>query len=147
MWQIVNNFDDKKKGPHFSSRAVTDGQYKLIWNLTPKNMYGIAAVSGIDFGKHNKGSDVPKIYGSWLDSMKEGGAHAAKMIKRYRLRPEYQLFDLNKDRWEMNNVASEHVDVAEHLELTLHRYLHWRLQGSVGDAPCLRDEVVQVLAQ
>ena len=102
---LFNNRDDKKKGPHYSSRAVTDGQYKLIWNLTPENMYGIAAVSGIDFGKHNRGSDVPKIYGSWLDSMKEGDAHAAKMIKRYRLRPEYELFDLNKDRWEMNNLA------------------------------------------
>ena len=102
---MFNNRDDRKVGPHFSSRAVTDGQYKLIWNLTPENMYGVAAISGIDFGKHNRGSDVPKVYGSWLDSMQEGDAHAAEMIKRYRVRPEYQLFDLNKDRWEMNNLA------------------------------------------
>lgn len=58
-----------------------------------------------------------------------------------------QLYRKPEDRWEMNNVANEHVDVAEHLELTLHRYLHWRLQGAVGDAPSLREEVVQVLAQ
>jgi len=102
---MFNNRDDRKVGPHFSSRAVTDGQYKLIWNLTPENMYGVAAISGIDFGKHNRGSDVPKVYGSWLDSMEQGDAHAAQMIKRYRVRPEYQLFDLNKDRWEMNNLA------------------------------------------
>jgi uncharacterized sulfatase len=102
---MFNNRDDRKVGPHFSSRAVTDGQYKLIWNLTPENMYGVAAISGIDFGKHNRGSDVPKVYGSWLDSMEQGDAHAAEMIKRYRVRPEYQLFDLNKDRWEMNNLA------------------------------------------
>ena len=102
---MFNNRDGSKVGPHFSSRAVTDGRYKLIWNLTPENMYGVAAISGIDFGKHNRGSDVPKVYGSWLDSIEQGDAHAEKLIKRYRLRPEYQLFDLNKDRWEMNNLG------------------------------------------
>ncbi|HIK90445.1 MAG TPA: hypothetical protein EYG03_00430 [Planctomycetes bacterium] len=94
-----------RRPPHFSSRAVTDGRYKLIWNLTPENMYGIAAVSGIDFGKHNRGSDVPKVYGSWLDSMKTD-THAAALVKRYRFRPEFQLFDLTADRWEMNNLAT-----------------------------------------
>ena len=57
---LFNNRHDRKIGPHFSSRAVTDGQYKLIWNLTPENMYGVAAISGIDFGKHNKGSGLLK---------------------------------------------------------------------------------------
>lgn len=58
-----------------------------------------------------------------------------------------QLYRKPEDRWDMNNVAKEHVDVAEHLELTLHRYLLWRAQGSVGEEPGLRNEVVQVLAQ
>ncbi|MDA3924459.1 MAG: sulfatase-like hydrolase/transferase, partial [Kiritimatiellae bacterium] len=112
---VFNNRDDRKKDPRFSSRAVTDGRYKLIWTLTPENLYGVAAVSGIDFGKHNKGSDVPKIYGSWLESMKTE-AHAAALVKRYRLRPEFQLFDLSADRWEMNNLATNpeyHAKVQE----------------------------------
>jgi arylsulfatase A-like enzyme len=58
-----------------------------------------------------------------------------------------QLYRKPEDRWEMNNVAKEHVEVAEHLELTLHRYLHWLAGGAEGDAPSLRNEVVQVLAQ
>jgi len=129
---MFNNRDDRKVGPHFSSRAVTDGQYKLIWNLTPENMYGVAAISGIDFGKHNRGSDVPKIYGSWLDSMQEGDAHAAEMIKRYRVRPEYQLFDLNKDRWEMNNLADnpEHQPRLQQLKAGISAWM--KQQGDDG---------------
>ncbi|MDH3599199.1 MAG: sulfatase [Candidatus Tectomicrobia bacterium] len=129
---LFNSRDGKKVGPHFSSRAVTDGHYKLIWNLTPENMYGVAAISGIDFGKHNRGSDVPKVYGSWLDSMKEGDPHAAALIKRYRLRPEYQLFDLNKDRWEMNNLAG-HPEQQSKLKALKEKITAWmKQQGDDG---------------
>ncbi|MFO0813144.1 MAG: sulfatase-like hydrolase/transferase [Gemmatales bacterium] len=58
-----------------------------------------------------------------------------------------QLYRKPEDRWEMNNVAKEHTEVAEHLELTLRRYVAWKEQGCLGNAPELREEVLQVLAQ
>jgi len=58
-----------------------------------------------------------------------------------------QLFRKPEDRWDMNNVTSEHADVVEHLELTLRRYLAWKTAGRQGDAPALRDELVKVLAR
>lgn len=58
-----------------------------------------------------------------------------------------QLFRKPEDRWDMNNVTSEHADVVEHLELTLRRYLAWKTAGRHGDAPALRDELVKVLAR
>jgi arylsulfatase A-like enzyme len=58
-----------------------------------------------------------------------------------------QLYRKPEDRWDMNNVAKEHAEVAEHLELTLRRYVAWHEQGSVGHPPELRDEILQVTAQ
>lgn len=57
-----------------------------------------------------------------------------------------QLYRKPEDRWDMNDVARQHTDVAEHLELTLRRHLAWQSQGCLGDAPVLREEVLTVVA-
>jgi arylsulfatase A-like enzyme len=57
-----------------------------------------------------------------------------------------QLYRKPEDRWDMNNVVTEHPEVAEHLELTLRRWLAWSTAGCVGEPAKLRDEVVKVLA-
>lgn len=66
------------------------------------------------------------------------------------LHPEWdsplQLYRKPEDRWDMNNTITEHPEVAEHLELTLRRWLAWSTTGCLGDAPKLRDEVVKVMA-
>lgn len=58
-----------------------------------------------------------------------------------------QLYRKPEDRWDMNNVYKDHPDVAEHLELTLRRYLAWKVAGCLGDPPPLREEVTKVLAE
>ena len=58
-----------------------------------------------------------------------------------------QLYRKPEDRWDMNNVAREHLDVAEHLELTLRRFLAWKSAGCLGDPPTLREEVTKVMAE
>ncbi len=56
-----------------------------------------------------------------------------------------QLYRKPEDRWDMNNVISEQPDVAEHLELTLRRYLSWVNQGKPGEPPRLRDDILHIL--
>lgn len=55
-----------------------------------------------------------------------------------------QLYRKPEDRWEMNNVAKEHPDVADHLELTLRRHWARPQEAPSGEAPALRDEVLKV---
>lgn len=52
-----NRHDDRKQDPLFSLRAVTDGRYKLIWNLTPQYMYATKNINGGDDG-HLEGEGV-----------------------------------------------------------------------------------------
>jgi arylsulfatase A-like enzyme len=56
-----------------------------------------------------------------------------------------QLFLKPEDRWEVNDVLSQHPDAAEHLELTLRRYLAAVRAGRPGDAPALREGVLKVM--
>lgn len=64
--------------------------------------------------------------------MKEGDKHAESMINRYRLRPEFQLFDLNNDRWEMNNLAEQPEQQAKLNELKAKITAWMKQQGDDG---------------
>jgi arylsulfatase A-like enzyme len=55
-----------------------------------------------------------------------------------------QLYVKPDDRWELNNVAEQHPDVAEHLELTLRRYMDRCWYHPAAEPPALRKEVLQV---
>lgn len=94
-------------GPEFATRAVTDGRYKLIWNLTSNNLYAVGVINGFDYGHVDKMEDrhVRHMYLSWL--AKAGYDKTANdLIQRFRKRPEFQLFDLDNDPEEMNNLAT-----------------------------------------
>lgn len=67
-------------------------------------------------------------------------------LNRNNPRP-VQLYRKPEDRWDMNNVYPQHIDVAEHLELTLRRVLAWQAAGCLGDPPILREEVTRVMAE
>lgn len=101
-------YNSGPEGPAFSSRAVTDGRYKLIWNLTPDNLYAVRTINGFDYGYVDKMEDrhVRKLYLSWLaDAGYDKSAN--ELVQRYRKRPEFQLYDLDSDPYEMNNLASK----------------------------------------
>ncbi len=52
-----------------------------------------------------------------------------------------ELFRKPEDRWEMNDVAGLHPEVAEHLELTLRRFVEAVGRDALEDVPVLRDIV------
>ncbi|TKG91974.1 hypothetical protein EYV94_20395 [Puteibacter caeruleilacunae] len=120
-------------GPAYPIRAVTDGRYKLIWNLLPDTLFGARTINGFEFGYKDKMLDRPDrfIYLSWQEKAKTDD-HAKSIVTRYRKRPEYELYDLDKDPWELNNLADQE-DKSKHL-LRLKAVLEkWRKeQGDKG---------------
>jgi arylsulfatase A-like enzyme len=50
-----------------------------------------------------------------------------------------ELYAKPEDRWDQNNVIEQHPEVADHLELTLRRFVEALGRDGVGDFPSLRD--------
>ncbi|MCK4920013.1 MAG: sulfatase-like hydrolase/transferase [Bacteroidales bacterium] len=104
---VYNSRDDAKfVDPHLSERAVCDGRYKLIWNMTPGSIQGIRSINGFDFGFAKTTKCPQLLYRSWLEQ-DHPDEHTQNMVQRYKYHPEYQLFDLDKDPYEMNNLAND----------------------------------------
>lgn len=57
-----------------------------------------------------------------------------------------QLYVKPEDRWEIRNVADQHADVADHLELQLWRFLDAVRRGTIDDLPPLRKDVLVATA-
>ncbi len=112
-------YNSGKEGPEFASRAVTDGRYKLIWTLTPENLYAVRTINGFDYGHTDKMEDrhVRKLYLSWL-AYAGYDKTATELVWRYRKRPEFQLFDLDVDPEEMTNLAEVELYASKISELT-----------------------------
>ncbi len=95
-------------GPAFPIRGITDGKYKLIWNLTPDSVFALRTINGFEVGYDDKMLDRPErfIYLSWLEKAKND-KYAAEMVKRYKNRPEFELYDLDNDAWELHNLIGK----------------------------------------
>jgi arylsulfatase A-like enzyme len=50
-----------------------------------------------------------------------------------------ELYRKPEDRWDQNNVIEQHPDVAEHLELTLRRFVEMIERDDLANPPTLRD--------
>lgn len=101
-------YNNLPAGPSYPIRAVTDGKYKLVWNLQHQTLFGSRTINGFDFGHSDKMLDRPErfIYLSWLERAKTN-EQAQIMVDRHRKRPEFELYNLNNDPWELNNLAQE----------------------------------------
>ena len=95
---FTTNTGDKEMNV-FPIRSVRAGQYKYIHNLCPE-------------AYHTNHSDRLRSDGrgaywySWYAAGKTD-LKAAAIVKRYHTRPEFELFDLNKDPDEQNNLADK----------------------------------------
>ncbi|MDF7825457.1 sulfatase [Pontiellaceae bacterium B12227] len=122
-------YNSGPEGPEFASRAVTDGRFKLMWNFTPENLFAVRVINGFDYGYEDKkdpNRHVRMLYLSWLEKAKSD-PEAGQWIQRYRKHPEFQLFDLKKDPWELNNLA-ESPEYADQLEELKSSILQWMEQ-------------------
>ncbi len=50
-----------------------------------------------------------------------------------------ELFRKPEDRWDQNNVIEQHTEVADHLELTLRRFVEVIGRDGLDELPFLRD--------
>lgn len=78
----------------YPMRAVRDTRYKLIRNLAPDNVFTIGGI-------HRNA-----LLKSWEEDAKTDEALAARVKWMYH-RPAEELYDLEKDPYEMKNIAAE----------------------------------------
>ncbi len=76
-------------------RSIQDHNYKLIWNLNYKEDF---LSSGSRPGN--------KLYESWLNKA-DGTNDEIKRAKLYRNRPEFELYDIKNDPYELKNLADD----------------------------------------
>ena len=100
----LNRDDERFVDPHLSERAATDGRFKLIWNMTPGNLYGVRPMNGFDFGYRLTTKGPNELYASWVEQA-ETDAKEKALVQRYLYHPEFQLFDLDNDPNVMNNLV------------------------------------------
>lgn len=86
---------------YYPMRVVHRRRYKLIWNIAHSLPYPFA-------------SDLWAA-STWQDRYKQGmqTLYGQRTVESYIHRPEFELFDLEKDPAEVNNLA----DLSEHAEL------------------------------
>ncbi len=111
------------EGPPYPIRAVTDGQYHYIRNLTPEAIY---------IEKHLMGP--PKWHDYWATWVFDTtfSERTRMLVSRYMKRPPEQLYRLDEDPYEMTNLAddAEHADAKKRLSEELDRWME--SQGDPG---------------
>lgn len=85
---------------YYPMRVVRQGRYKLIWNIAHPLPYPFAS----DLWAAPTFQD---IYQKGLDE-----PYGPRTVRQYIHRPEFELFDLEADPWEANNLA----DAKQHQE-------------------------------
>jgi arylsulfatase A-like enzyme len=100
-------------------RCVRTARFKYILNLAPQIRYTTHISDGA-------GPDGKSYWKSWM-KLAETDAHAAEVIARYRTRPGEELYDVEKDPFELHNLAEDpaHAQTLSHLRDQLKQ---WRLQ-------------------
>ena len=90
---IHNNIPE---GSAYPIRSIQDKQYKLIVNLTPEADY---------YEKHMMVVNGTNMWSSWLASA-QTDSDAKFLTDRFVKRPAIELYDLQEDPWELNNIAA-----------------------------------------
>lgn len=92
---IHNNMPE---GPAYPIRDIRDTKYKLILNLSPDSTYYIKYMMN---PAHKK-----SYWNSWIAVGKTSPA-AKKLTDRIEKRPATEFYDLQKDPYELNNLATD----------------------------------------
>ena len=110
----------KNGSDNYPVRSIQDHNYKLIWNLQYNEPF-------LSSGSQPKN----KLYSSWLKATNVTPKQAAH-AKLYRNRPEYELYNIKNDVYELDNLADDPKLVAIKIKL-LSELKKWMLdQGDKG---------------
>ncbi|GIX03125.1 MAG: heparan N-sulfatase [Planctomycetaceae bacterium] len=102
---ILTHSGDGQKN-RYPQRAVRTARWKYIRNLNPSARH----TTHIDTGNAGDGA---MYFNSWI-RLADHDASAASVVQRYHHRPSEELYDLERDPWELHNLAAE-PDYAEQL--------------------------------
>jgi uncharacterized sulfatase len=111
------------EGPPYPIRSVTDGKYHYIRNLQPQNLY---------IEKHVVARmDINPYWDSWM-FQSWTDEHTLAMLQRYMIRPPEQLYRLDLDPDEMEDLAGDpaHQQALQRLSDELDRWMNE--QGDPG---------------
>jgi len=97
--RIFTTHSGDRKMNVYLSRSVRTDCYKLIWNPHPE----FAFTTHIDLLLRETSGDYFK---QWTDRARTD-QYAAKVVASHHGRPEYELFDLQRDSNERNNLAGD----------------------------------------
>ncbi len=111
---IINGSD------HFGIRSVRDQRFKYILNLTPEVTFTNACTKS-------------ETFLSWRAAAKDD-PDAADKVRRYMHRPAIELYDIQSDPFEWNNLADDpqYADVKTRLRDSLVTWM--KDQGDLGQA-------------
>lgn len=98
--------------PFFPRRTIRDGRYKLIHNLLAGSAQTVTAIDGDAALKMAREGMYP-------------GTRIGHAFERLATPPEYELYDLEADPWEMEEISArpEHAETLKRLKEAL---LDWR---------------------
>lgn len=110
-------------GPEaYGIRTVRNQRYRLIWNLNHRNKFSNGVTRRF------------KAYESWARLGETGHQFAADQWYRYQYRDEFELYDLQNDPFEMNNLA-ERADLKSEVSDLKSEIEKWmKQQGDKGAA-------------
>ncbi|MDR3197158.1 MAG: sulfatase [Planctomycetaceae bacterium] len=106
--------------PAYASRAVTNGHWKLIYNIHyDKEFYNAATKNA--------------VYKSWVQKGNNGDSFAKEQAERYVKRPEWELYNIDADPYELKNVAGnpENKEILSTLKTELAQWM--KQQGDLGN--------------
>lgn len=111
------------EGPPYPIRAVTDGTYHYIRNLTPEAIY---------IEKHLMGVNKWHQYWPTWVAAATFDEHTRFVVNRYMHRPAEQLYRMDDDPCEMTNLADDppHASAKDRLSAELDRWM--AQQGDPG---------------
>lgn len=99
-------------------RAVRTARWKYIWNLHPEFQH----TTHVDRARIE---DEVGYWRSWERASAAGDAHASAVLQRYRQRPAEELYDLDADPFEQQNLVAEaaHSDRRKDLRGQLEKWM------------------------
>lgn len=121
--------NNEPEGPSYPVRAVSDGTYRYIRNLSPNELY----IEHHLMGSKADGRHDNPYWSSWMwDSQARPDIY--RLIRRYMLRPAEELYHTTEDPYEQDNLlltnSEEHEEVRARLAAALEEWM--AAQGDPG---------------